>query len=119
VSAKLIFFVVAATAAIGSAVLAGLIVAVVGLSARLPTATLITLIAGTAAAAFGGVIALAGMAASLFFNPGSTSPRQKNSRRPTSRSRATRPARSAGQTGTGPVSPGVRVPNAGDASPTR
>jgi hypothetical protein len=56
---------------------------------RLPTATLITLIAGTAAATFGGVIALAGMAASLFFNPGSTSPPQKNSRRPTSRSRAT------------------------------
>jgi hypothetical protein len=67
VSARLIFFIMAAAAAIGSAVLAGLIVAVVGLSAQVPTATLITLIAGTAAVPFGGVIALAGMAASLFF----------------------------------------------------
>ncbi len=66
-SAKLIFVVVAATAAIGSAVLAGLIVTVVGLSARMPDETLVTLTAETAAAVFGGVIALSGIAASLFF----------------------------------------------------
>lgn len=66
-SAKLIFVVVAMAAAIGCAVLAGLIVAVVCLSARLPEATLVTVTAESAAAAFGGVIALSGIAASLFF----------------------------------------------------
>lgn len=87
--AKLIFFAVAAAAAIGSAALAGLIVAVAGLSTHLPAATLITLIAGAGAATFAGVVALASMAASLFFStperppPASTSAtasldRQKN-----------------------------------------
>lgn len=66
-SAKLIFVVGAAAAAIGCAVLAGLIVAVVGLSARVPEATLVTVTAESAAAVFGGVIALSGIAASLFF----------------------------------------------------
>jgi hypothetical protein len=68
VSPRLIFVVVATVAATGSAVLAGIIVAVVGLSARMPTATLITSSAGSATAVFGGVIALAGLAASLLFN---------------------------------------------------
>jgi hypothetical protein len=67
VPVKLVFFAGAVAAAIVSAVLAGLIVAVVGLSARMPAAALVTLIAEAAAAAFGGVIALSGMAASLFF----------------------------------------------------
>ena len=66
-SAKLIFVVVAAAAAIGSAVLAGLIVALVGLFARTPDETVVTLTADTAATVFGGVIALSGIAASLFF----------------------------------------------------
>ncbi len=66
-SAKLIFVVVALAAAVGCAVLTGLIVAVVCLSARLPEATLVTVTAESSAAAFGGVIALAGIAASLFF----------------------------------------------------
>jgi hypothetical protein len=68
VPAKLIFVVVAAVVAIGSAFLAGIITALAGLSAKAPTATLITLTTGSAAAAFGGVIALSGMAASILFN---------------------------------------------------
>lgn len=67
-SAKLIFVVAATVVAIGSAILAGIITALVGLSAKAPTATLITLTTGSAAAAFGGVIALSGMAASVLFN---------------------------------------------------
>jgi len=67
VPVKLIFFAGAVAAAIVSAVLVGLIVAVVGLSAQMSAAALVTLIAEAAAAVFGGVIALSGMAASLFF----------------------------------------------------
>jgi hypothetical protein len=66
-SARLIFVVAAAAAAIGAAVVAGLIVAVVGLSAKMPIATLITTTAEAAVAVFGGVIALSGIAAALFF----------------------------------------------------
>jgi hypothetical protein len=68
-SARLIFVVAAAAAAIGAAVVAGLIVAVVGLSAKMPTATLITITAEAAAAIFGSVIALSGITAALFFKP--------------------------------------------------
>jgi hypothetical protein len=74
-SARLIFIVAAAAAAIGAAVVAGLIVAVAGLSAKMPTATLITITAESAAAVFGGVIALSGIAAALFFKtPAPTAP---------------------------------------------
>ena len=66
-SAKLIFFIVAATIAIGSAVLARLTVAVIGLSIKMPAIGLITLIAGTATATFAAAVALASMAADLFF----------------------------------------------------
>ena len=67
-SAKLIFFIVAAAIAIGSAVLAGLTVAVIGLSIKMPAAGLITLTAGAATATFAAAVALASMAANLFFN---------------------------------------------------
>jgi hypothetical protein len=68
VSAKLIFFIVAAAIAIGSAVLVGLTVAVIGLSIKMPAADLITLTAGAATATFAAAVALASMAANLFFN---------------------------------------------------
>jgi hypothetical protein len=66
-SAKIIFVVVAAAVAIGSAVVVGLIAAVVGLAAKMPTPALVTITTEAAAAAFGGVIALAGIGAGLFF----------------------------------------------------
>jgi hypothetical protein len=73
VSARLIFITVAAATAIGSAVVAGLIAAIVCLAAKIPPPTLITLALESAAAVFGGVIALAGVAAALFFTaPGPT-----------------------------------------------
>jgi hypothetical protein len=68
VTVKVVFFTVAASAAVGSAVLAGLTVAVIGLSVRMPAATLIALASGAATATFGAVVALAGTAASLFFS---------------------------------------------------
>jgi hypothetical protein len=68
VSARLVFLAGAAAAAIISAMLAGLIIAVAGLSAHMPTAALVTLIAEAAAAVFGSVIALSGTAATLFFD---------------------------------------------------
>jgi hypothetical protein len=77
VSAKLIFIVAAATAAIGSAVLAGLIVAAAGLCVGMPDETLVTLTTDTAAAVFGGVIALSGIAASLFFKSPDAAARDK------------------------------------------
>jgi hypothetical protein len=67
VLAKLIFFAVAATAACGSAAIAGLIAVVVGLSIHLPTAILITWGAGAAAVTFGAAVTVASMAVSLFF----------------------------------------------------
>jgi hypothetical protein len=56
-----------AVAAIGSAAIAGLVVAVACMSARVPAATTITLTFGAATATFGAVVALAALAASLFF----------------------------------------------------
>jgi hypothetical protein len=68
VSAKLVFFIVAAASAIGSAILVGLTVAVIGLSIKMSAAGLITLTAGAATATFAAAVALASMAADLFFN---------------------------------------------------
>jgi hypothetical protein len=65
--AKITFVIVTAVAAIGSAVAAGFLAAVVGLAVKMPTATLVTITTESAAAAFGGVIALSGIAAGLFF----------------------------------------------------
>lgn len=74
-STKLIFFIVAAAVTIGSAVLAGLTVAVIGLSVKMPAASLITLIAGAATGTFAAAVTLASMAANLFFNaPGPPAP---------------------------------------------
>ena len=67
-TAKVVFFIVSAVTAVGSAALAGLAVAVIGLSVRMPTATLIALASGAATATFGAVVALAGTAANLFFS---------------------------------------------------
>jgi hypothetical protein len=69
VLARILFFLTAASATITAAVLAGLLTAVIGMSAHLPAATLITLIAGAVTAAGGAAIALTSMAASLFFSP--------------------------------------------------
>jgi hypothetical protein len=66
--ARVIFFIVVAASATGSASIAGLVVGVACLSAHVPAATLITLTAATATATFGAVIALSAMAASLFFS---------------------------------------------------
>jgi hypothetical protein len=65
--AKIIFLFGAATAAIGSAVVAGLIAAVVSLAVKMPTAPLVTITTEAVIATFGGVIALAGIGADLFF----------------------------------------------------
>ena len=65
--ARIIFIITTVAAAFGCAIAAGLITAVIGLSAKMPPADLITAAAGTAAAVFGGVIALSGIAAGLFF----------------------------------------------------
>ena len=112
--AKLVFFAAAAAAAIGSAALAGLIVAVVGLCAHLPAATLITLIAGTAAATFTGVVALESIAASLFFNtpeppppnnsPPASTPTPENLAR--QQHSIVRPARKASPRSSRPAGPG-------------
>ncbi len=66
--AKLIFFIVAAAVAVGSAGLVGLTVAVIGLSIKMSATGLITLTAGAATATFAAAVALASMAANLFFN---------------------------------------------------
>jgi hypothetical protein len=79
VSARFVFLTGAIVAAIASAMLAGFIIAVAGLSAAMPTAALLTLTAETAVAVFSGVIALSGTAAALFFNtaePGTLPARQ-------------------------------------------
>jgi predicted lipid-binding transport protein (Tim44 family) len=67
--ARLIFFLAAAIATAGSAALAGLLAAVIGLALRVPAATFVTMVAGAGATACGTVIALSSMAASLFFSP--------------------------------------------------
>jgi hypothetical protein len=54
---------------------AGLIVAVAGLSAQMPAPALVTSTAEAATAVFGGVIALSGTAATLFFNTAEASAR--------------------------------------------
>jgi hypothetical protein len=72
-----VMFAAAASAAAVFAVLAGLLAAVIGISVHLSAAPLITLIAGAATGAFGATVALAAMAANLFFNsprPPSASP---------------------------------------------
>jgi hypothetical protein len=66
--ARFVFLAATAAAAISSAALAGLAAAAAGLCAGMPGETIITLTADTAAAVFGGVIALFGIAASLFFS---------------------------------------------------
>jgi hypothetical protein len=70
VIAKVIFLVVAASAALLSAVAAGGIITVAGYLAGMPSGSLIVVFATTSVAVFGAVIALVSVAANLFF-PGS------------------------------------------------
>jgi hypothetical protein len=65
---KIIFFLAATLGAIGSATIAGLIVAVIGLALKMPATGLLSWIAGAAAAGFAGAIALFTLAAILFYS---------------------------------------------------
>jgi hypothetical protein len=64
--ARLVYLAATAAGAISTAVLAGLIVVIIGICTKMPTDAVITLTADTAAAVLGAVIALSALAATLF-----------------------------------------------------
>lgn len=86
--ARIIFFACTAAAAAAASTLTGLAVVVAGLVARMPAGDLIAVTAATVTATFAAVVALAAVAASLFFSqspspdpPGlKASPRQRRDR---------------------------------------